>query len=293
MSSQIIVPQSISGEVSIHSSGASIKAELLTAASKVATVSGEESRELAITASSLIKQHLTAVEKSRKQVTEPLLNAQRQIMELAKSHTYDLMTQLNRLNAAISEYDEIEREKREEQARLQRMEDARIERERQAALKAAEDKRLEALRTAEEERLAAETRKRELEARHEALEAKGKPLTKAQIMENLRMEVQAEEEAEAAAQKAREIATAPLVIAEPVRTLPAPVLAPSSIGSGGRSTTEYEVTILDLVALQKAYPHCVKMEPNLSNIKALLKAKVDVPGVSFVTKQVFAAKAAL
>ena len=50
---------------------------------------------------------------------------------------------------------------------------------------------------------------------------------------------------------------------------------------GQRVTEDFEITVTDIWMLARAHPACVKIEPRLSEIKAMLKAGVKVAGITF------------
>lgn len=60
---------------------------------------------------------------------------------------------------------------------------------------------------------------------------------------------------------------------------PSPETITPTRAEGQRVATDWEITVTDVWALARAHPACVTIEPRLSEIKALLKAGVKVPGV--------------
>lgn len=58
-----------------------------------------------------------------------------------------------------------------------------------------------------------------------------------------------------------------------------PVTGPPRV-EGQSIRSEWEIVVTDIWALARAHPACVKMEPRLVEIKALLDADMKVPGVA-------------
>lgn len=118
----------------------------------------------------------------------------------------------------------------------------------------------------EQERIEREKREREaMEAARKAAEAERKAAEAMQTDTDLQKAI----EAEAAAKQAE---------AEMYKTLTTPAPAPiKAAGSVTKKVLRYEVT--DIHALYKAMPHLVKLEPNVSAIKACCRATQQVPGL--------------
>jgi hypothetical protein len=73
---------------------------------------------------------------------------------------------------------------------------------------------------------------------------------------------------------------------ERAKAAQAPVVAAPAKVTGQTVRTEIKLEVFDINALYLKYPGCVRMEPNLTAIKALLDAKIQLPGVRSWTETV-------
>lgn len=73
---------------------------------------------------------------------------------------------------------------------------------------------------------------------------------------------------------------------ERARLASTPVVNLPAKPAGQISREEIKLEVFDINALYAKYPGCVRMEPNIPEIKALLKAKIPLPGVRSWTETV-------
>jgi len=262
---QLIIAPPIGETPSIHitEEGQKIKSTLIHAAIEVAQIVTAEQRDNALVAAGNIKAHISAVEKTRKEIKEPFLQMGRAIDAAAKEHSEDLESYLKRLNNLIGSFEDARRREQEAQERARRAEEARLAEEQRKAQQ-------------EADRLAEEARKKA-----EAAAAKGKELTPAQKVKALEDQLQAEEEQEAREREMRRL--------EEERTV-ARQKAEEAKPTGGALREEIDVEVTDIHALYKAMPVCVKLTPDLAMIKAMIKSGQTLPGVSATKRHVFATR---
>lgn len=110
---------------------------LIVSADKVQCVTSPEQSELCVGCARDIQTYLVEVEKTRKELTAPLLNAQRALKAAADEHLAPLAEQRDRLNNLAGAWAEAERvrvqaEERARAAEIARLEQIRVEAERKA-----------------------------------------------------------------------------------------------------------------------------------------------------------------
>lgn len=262
---QLIVAPPIGETPSIHitEEGENKKSWLLSCASQILDIPDAGKRDLALTRAGEIKAHISAVEKTRKEIKEPFLRTGQAIDDAAKKHVAELESELKRLNNLIGSFEDARRREQEARERAIRAEEARLAEEQRKAQQ-------------EADRLAEEARKKA-----EAAAAKGKELTPAQKVKALEEQLQAEEEAEAREREMRRL--------EEERAA-ARQKAEEAKPTGGALREEIDIEVTDIHALYKAMPACVKLAPDLAMIKAMIKSGQTLPGVSATKRHVFATR---
>lgn len=267
------------------------KAKALEAAALIGRVVNGDSKVLAVRAQMELKRIIAAIEKARKQLKEPLLDAGRKLDTLCASESLELEKEFGRVSNAVKEFDDAERRRVAEEQRLQQEELARIEREKQAELKRiadeqaareAEAKRIQdeidrKAREAKEaaERLAREaTNKKQREAAEAARQQALKKQAAAEVERQKQETALREQQAAAAAQTAsiqEKAADAAYCAAKPVEITKV---------AGQRTTCDWEITKINEWALLKARPDLVrKIEFDLRAIKDELRRGVKLAGV--------------
>lgn len=262
---QLIIAPPIGETPSIHitDEGEEKKKWLVGISAAITSIASEEQRDPALAIAGNIKAHVSAVEKTRKEIKEPFLQMGRAIDDAAKSHVNELESELKRLNNLIGSFEDARRREQEAQERARRAEEARL----------AEEQR----KTQQEaDRLAEEARKKA-----EAAAAKGKELTPAQKVKALEEQLQAEEEQEARERELRRLEE---------ERMNARQRAEEAKPTGGALREEIDIEVTDIHALYKAMPVCVKLAPDLAMIKAMIKAGHELPGVSATKRHVFATR---
>ena len=262
---QLIIAPPIGATPSIHitEEGELHRKELLRDSQQIVTIKDELGRNLSCAAAGNIKAHVTAVEKTRKEIKEPFLQMGRAIDDAAKSHVNELESELKRLNNLIGSFEDARRREQEAQERARRAEEARLAEEQRKAQQ-------------EADRLAEEARKKA-----EAAAAKGKELTTAQKVKALEEQLQAEEEAEARERELRRLEE---------ERMTARQRAEEAKPTGGALREEIDIEVTDINALYKSMPACVKLTPDLAMIKAMIKSGQYLPGVIATKRHVFATR---
>lgn len=205
-----------------------------------------------------------------------------------KKHVAELTTERTRLNRQVGAYNA------EQQLKAQREQEARDRETRRIQQEAAEAQRKA---EAEAERLRKEQEALALKQKQaqEAAEAKGREQTPAAKAKALQAQLDQEEAAEkaeairleqqASSDRAlRQLESERLAAAERQR---------SEKPSGGAQRTEPKITVTDIHALYAYQRNLVRMEPDLVNLKFLIRGNptISIPGVSFVMESTFSAKA--
>jgi len=247
----------------------------LAAAAIIGKVATVQQQENAVAAQRSLKQLVNDIEKVRKQLTEPALAFQRQVMAAAKEATTPLETEYGRLSDLIADF--AMQERRRAQEAQEKIERERREAEAKAR-KEAEEKERAIREQAERERIAAE-----LEAKRKQEEFAKSPegLAQAEAFRLKQQQEAKEREARQADQlrRVQEQEEACIRAERERAALQAQAHAPQK-AAGQVVREEWEITISNPHALAVAHPDCVKIEPRLQVIKAKLDAGIQLPGVS-------------
>jgi len=247
----------------------------LAAAAIIGKVATVQQQENAVAAQRSLKQLVNDIEKVRKQLTEPALAFQRQVMAAAKEATTPLETEYGRLSDLIADF--AMQERRRAQEAQEKIERERREAEAKAR-KEAEEKERAIREQAERERIAAE-----LEAKRKQEEFAKSPegLAQAEAFRLKQQQEAKEREARQADQlrRVQEQEEARIRAERERAALQAQAHAPQK-AAGQVVREEWEITISNPHALAVAHPDCVKIEPRLQVIKAKLDAGIQLPGVS-------------
>jgi len=223
--------------------------DALASSGLVARVTNEVENKVAVGAQRELTGLAREIETGRKRAKEPVLLVGRAIDDAARRVLSQLEPEMARITELVASFADQER-------RRAALETERIERERKEAERAA----LQA-RQAEESRIKAEA-----EAALKA--ARGKAAREAAIRAAEEARRKADDEQFRRMQEATERAALDIQAHAPAKA------------EGQTTRTEWEVNIVDIWALARGHPACVKIEPRLSEIKSLLDEGVKVAGVT-------------
>jgi DNA repair exonuclease SbcCD ATPase subunit len=242
------------------------KEEILAASALIGVVKTSEQNAAAVDSKSRIKKLTAAVEKQRKVVKTPFLDACMQIDAAAKNFTSELDYEYRRLDDASLDYLQDQRRIAEEKERIRQAEISRIEAEQRA-----EQERINRERREAEERQAAEMRRIAVEAskaRSQAdLERLAQERAKAKSEAEARqiaLDSEAKRQEELARQEQLQIGTVPVK---------------AELAKGQSITVSYDFEVVDILRLSQYRPDLVKMEPKRREILDAIKDGKPVPGL--------------
>ena len=274
--------------ISLAAAAEEAKVAALNGCALIGTVKNAEQQQEAVNAVRDVKAVLLAVERARKSVKEPLLEACRLIDSAAKKFVEELDAEELRVNTELGNYQaeivaEARRQEQKRQAELRKIEEERIaEQRRLAAIAAeAERKRLEEARKAEaaaaaerkriaDEAAAARSKadKARLEKERAGFEAKQKAEADAREVQRLKDEAARKMEQERQDALARQAVEAVGPAAVPQKAK----------GQVVKPVWTFEVT--DIWLLARTNPGLVRIEPNTSEINQVIAAGVrDIKGM--------------
>jgi DNA repair exonuclease SbcCD ATPase subunit len=284
-------------------------------AALIAKVTDRDSKIIAVRAQQGLKKVISDIEKARKELKEPLLNAGRQLDNLCATETLELDKEFGRVSNAVKEFDDAERRRVLEEERLQRLELERIEAEKQAELKRIADK--QAAREAESKRIqdaidsklreAKETAERKAREEREAAEKLAREATnkkqreaaeKARTEAEKRAEIacieaerqkalaeaeKARQDAAMSAQRAKSEAQA-AAIEEKAGDAAYCAAKPIAITTvaGSRQLSNWVITVTQPFVLAKYRPDLVDIKPRLADIKNALNNGETIQGITAV-----------
>jgi hypothetical protein len=238
------------------------KQALLATAASITTVSDGDSLVRAVEALRPIRAECAAVEKTRQELTAPVLKIQRDLMKVAKDHCADLEAEGARLNGLINGYNAA-------QARARQAEEAK----RQAELA-----RIEAARLAEQQRIEREARQKEDAIRRAAvLEVERSRTAAEKARAELRAQLLAEQQAQQTTmrlQAAEHLASEAARSVVPLDLAPRPAVA----GMQERKVPRFEIT--DFRAAYVARPDLFTViEKRAAILKSIRGGMRECPGM--------------
>jgi len=267
-----------------------IKTELLAMASEIKEITTPHIRDAAIQIAGRIKGHISQVERDRKAIKDPFYRMGLAIDSAARKHVAELENRLNEVNRLVGAFN-AEQEmivQREQEARDR--ETQRIQREAAEALRqAAADAEL--IRT-EQHILAAKQQRAQDRA-----EASGKGLTAKAKAEHLQAQLDADERAAAIEAKLKDAQEASDRLLRLVQgeKLAAFERFQRERATGGAQHTHLEIEVIDILALYRVRPDCVRLSPDLVQLKYVINNSEDpnlrIPGIIWTKRAVFQAKA--
>lgn len=286
-------------EMSFTGQAAAIKEDALTTAALIGQVTSDNENAIANEALQKLSELRRTVEKARVEAKAPILKFGKLIDSQAESFVSEVAKEEQRVSRLIGDFFQLQEAKRRAAAEAARLEAERIERQRreeelrilreQAEREAAAKREADALMAtqlaeqAEAQRKISEAANAKERARLEKEAAARKEQQERDAIELKRQQELAAANTHAALDAANERASN-----AQAAVFAAPVTAPVK-AAGQTVKAEMEITVTDIWLLARAHPGCVKIEPRISEIKALLTAGVKVAGVT--TKEVFKAGA--
>lgn len=247
------------------------KAKALETAALIGKVVDQDSKIIAVRAQQELKSVLSGIEKARKTLKEPLLQAGRQLDTLCAAESKELEMEFGRVSNCVKEFDDQERRRVLEEERLQREELERIEREKQAEL----------------DRIAREQAEVERKAR-EAQEAAAKAAAEATNKSQREAAAKAQAEAQRLASEAQAAAQAAAAKTEAIeeKAGDAAYAAGKPIEitrvAGQRSVCNWVITVEQPFILAKFHPDLVDIKPRIADIKSALNEGREIKGIKAV-----------
>lgn len=297
------VTQSVPFLATIPQEAVEFKQVKLATAQTILAIATDDQQIDACDVISQLKGIVRDVEATRKELTQPFLDAQRELKARADAFTIEISTEIKRIEGINSTYqaEKLRIAKEKEEAEKKRIRDVfeaeqkliREAAEAQRKLDEAEAARLKAI---EDEKLRLKAQEEENARQLEA--AKNDEKLKAQLLENQRIQaeldeakrIQDEKNAEANRKQLEEDMLAREIEAEEAREDVSKALevhqAPINTKVAGASVKQdYEIEIKSLDDLYKAYPQCVELKARLNSIKDLIRVGIlDIPGVVLTPK---------
>jgi hypothetical protein len=313
--SLIVAPKQVLSPYEINDAAKEAKKVALITASFVDHVTDAETKKVAVNAQIELKIVISAFEKDRKKMKEPLLKAGRQLDTLCATESLELVRELDRVTREVSLFDAIERSRVLEEERLQREELAKIEAEKQAELKRIADE--QAAREAEAKRIQDEIDRKAREAREAELKREQVAREAAQSLVRAATNKMQREIAEAAARLVAEraeknrvenekreaaakaelekqdaalslqrnnAAAASAAIEEKADDAAYCAAKPIAITTVARSrqSTNWKITVDQPFVLARHRPDLVNITPRLAEIKAALNNGETIQGITAV-----------
>lgn len=248
------------------------KKDALALAAEVTAVASVSEQQNAIAAASMMKSLVKGMEKTRKEVKEPVLDAGRKIDATAAGYSKELEAEIARVEKLAADF------QREENRKAEALRRAEEEKQREEQRLAEEERRkeAEALRKIAEE--AAAERRREQEAIAKAADEKARTeaILAAQKAEADRIEHQKILDAECRAQEERRLEEARQ------RAMDMNLVAAPPKAAGARVRVSFDFTVTDIHALYRARPDLVKLEAKRADILAAISipGAPAIPGIS-------------
>lgn len=243
----------------------------LEKAALIGKVTDHDSKVIAVRAQQELKSVLAGIERARKTLKEPLLQAGRQLDNLCAAESKELDMEFGRVSNCVKEFDDAERRRVMEEERLQREELARIEREKQAELD----------RIAREQ---AEAERKAREAAEAAARAAAEATNKKQREAAAKAQAEAQRLADEAAAKAKETAAQTEAIEEKAGDAAYAAGKPIEITrvAGQRSVSNWAITVEQPFILAKHHPDLVDIKPRIADIKTALNEGREIRGIKAV-----------
>ena len=264
------------------------KENALASSALIGKVANQQQNDTAINVMKQLKFLSNSIERERKRLTEPFIEAQRSIKRTADTHIDELDREAGRIEMLVKDFALAEQRRIRDEQEAQRKELERIERERQAEIMRIA--REQALKEAELARAAAEAAAKEREAQimaeRKLAEAKGKEARAkaeaervAQIERAEAARIERERQAAELAKASEARAAAAIEKAQEASRIESRTIeVQRTIGQTNRKV--WNIKQIDSFVLVKARPDLVrKIEWDMVRIKELLNAGEKLPGV--------------
>jgi hypothetical protein len=243
-----------------------LKEGALTESAPISEVYDDATNAAAVQAQKALSTHRRMIEKARKDVTQPLVEAKRNIDAAVAKHLEEINDEEHRIQGLLGSYLQLQEAKRKAAAEAARLEQERIEREKQQ----------EVLRIAREQ----EAKKADLQRQQDEadrLARKAKDQESKAALEKLSQEIE-RQKGLAKAETHDQLDA----INERFNNQAAAVKPPEApkLAKGQTIVRRWNIVVNDLWTLARAHPTCVKIEPLTSQIQELLNAGVKVAGVT-------------
>ncbi len=282
---------------SFNASAREAKTAALEKAALIAKVTDADSKTIAVRAQQALKKVVSDIEKTRKELKEPLLQAGRQLDNLCAAESLDLEKEFGRVSNAVKEFDDAERRRVLEEERLQREELARIEREKQAEIerirREQEAREAEARRVQEAaDKVVRDAAEAAAKLASEATNKKQREAAEAARQESLRQQAtrEVERQKQEAALREQKAAAAAQTAAIEEKAGDAAYVAAKPIEitkvAGQRQSTNWVITVEQPFVLAKYHPDLVDIKPRLGDIKTALNEGREIKGIKAMRETV-------
>lgn len=261
----LLALQIIGDKITLQPAWQEIKQDALMAATLVEFVNDPVSHDHAVSVQANIREARKFLEKSRKELKDPVFQLGKRIDAATKAEDADLEKEENRVQALVNDFQALELAKARAAESARRLEEERLEAIRQSEmrrLQEEEDKKRRLIQSQEAEAARAAA------AASNAVEAAAAAELQREIQRQKELADADSLEKQDAINEQFNAASAALPVVEMHR-------APDQ-----RVVESWEVTVLDVWTLARVHPGCVKIEPLVSEIKKLLDLGVKVHGVT-------------
>jgi len=277
--------------ISIAAAAEEAKQLALNGCALIGAVKRAEQQQEAVNAVRDVKAVLLAVERARKAVKEPLLEACRLVDSTASAFVEELKVEELRINTELGNYQqeivaEARRQEQKRQEELRKIEEARVEEQRRIAEEArkseearlAEDRKAQEAAAAERKRIeneaaAAKSKTDKVRLEKERIKFESKQKAEAEARELQRLKDEAARKAEQDRQDA--------LARQAVEAVGPAVVPQKAKGQVVKPTWTFEV--VDIWLLARTNPGLVRIEANTSEINQVIAAGVrDIKGLRIV-----------
>lgn len=264
----LIVRNDSRREIAFTDQAQAVKSAALEKSALIAKVETPEQQEIAVEAQRDLATLVKNVETARKAAKEPVLAFGKLIDDQAKKFVGEIADEQMRISQLVGSYQQLVAAKAAAEEQVRRLEAERIERDRQAELRRIQDEAEANARVIQEQEQAA------LKAAQQSRNASDRRKADELAREIARQRELAAAANHAALDAANEKFSNEAKAHQEANPVAAPVRA-----EGQRVATEWKVEVTDIWMLARAHPTCVKIEPAMREIKALLNMGIEVKGV--------------
>lgn len=241
------------------------KDDVLYDATLIEYVNDPETHDQAVLVQRDLRECRTRIESSRKEIKAPVIKLGKLIDAVAATEDKELEVEENRIQSLVNDFQALELAKARAAENARRLEEERLERERQAELR-----RLQEIEDAKRRVIQAQESAAALAAQQ------ARNAAEAEAAASLQREIQRQKEL-ADAESIEKLEAIHEKFNDAAAALPRVEMHRAE---GQRVVEDWEIVVTDIWALARAHPACVKIEPRLSEIKAMLKLGQRVAGVT-------------